>query len=111
MKNASDTICIESQNTQFMSYYVFPKIVEKYGRTRQANDIIRRLRIACWVPKAAITLSEYVILLQQWLHEHASALRFTRIGCLVQTDSRVPQSLDVINIVILCLERRGQVTT
>jgi len=41
--------------------------------------IIRRKRIACWIPRAKNTSSEYVILipfpLQQWLHERASKLR------------------------------------
>ena len=36
-------------------------------------NIIRRMRIACWIPKATDTHSEYAILiafrLQQWLHE------------------------------------------
>jgi len=50
---------------------------EKYCRTRQAtnDNIIRRMRIACWIPKASDIHSEYVILiafpLLQWLHERA----------------------------------------
>ena len=45
--------------------------VEKYCRAGQAtDDNIRRMRIACWLPKATNTHSEYVILialpLQQW---------------------------------------------
>jgi hypothetical protein len=39
---------------------------------------IWRMRIACWIPKATDTHSEYVILiafpLQQWLHNGASVL-------------------------------------
>jgi hypothetical protein len=46
-----------------------------------------RMRIACWIPKATDTHSEYVILvafpLQQLLHERASMLRYTYIECLV----------------------------
>ena len=44
----------------------------------QANTqmTIWRVRIACWIPKARNTHSEYVIViaspLQQWLHERAS---------------------------------------
>ena len=38
-----------------------------------------RMRIACWIPKAINTHSDYVILiaflLQQWLHERASIIR------------------------------------
>ena len=41
---------------------------------------IWRMRIACWIPKATKTHSEHVILVafpqQQWLHEHASTLRY-----------------------------------
>jgi hypothetical protein len=51
--------------------------VEKYGRATQATDdnIIRRMRFACWITKATDTQSEYVILIafprQQWLRERA----------------------------------------
>ena len=61
--------------------------VEKYGRARQATDdnIIRRMRIACCIPKATDTHSEYVILiafpLQQWLCERSSILRLY-VNCL-----------------------------
>ena len=44
-----------------------------------------RMRVACWIPKATNTHSDYVTLiafpLQQWLHEHASMLRHTYNGC------------------------------
>ena len=49
---------------------------------------IWRMRFACWIPKAADTYSEYVILLafqlQQWLHERASVLHYTYITCFVK---------------------------
>jgi hypothetical protein len=45
--------------------------------------------IACWTPKAIVTHSQYVIVidfpLQQWLHESASMLRCTYIACLIET--------------------------
>jgi hypothetical protein len=48
---------------------------------------IRRMRIACWIPKATNIHSAYVILIafpwQQWLHERASMLRYTYIACPV----------------------------
>jgi hypothetical protein len=39
--------------------------VEKYGTARQATDdnIIQRMRFACWITKATDTHSEYVILI------------------------------------------------
>jgi len=44
------------------------------------------MRIACWIPKATNTHSEYVIFidfpLQQWLHQQASILRYTYVACL-----------------------------
>jgi hypothetical protein len=61
--------------------------VGKCGRTRQATDdnIIRRLRIACRIPKATDAHSERVILiaflLQQWALERASMLRL-QLSCL-----------------------------
>ena len=63
--------------------------VQKYCTFRQVTDdnIIRRTRIARWIPKTTNTHSEYVTLnappLQQWLHERASMLRDTWTGCLV----------------------------
>ena len=46
------------------------------------------MRIACWIPKAINTHSEYVTFiafpLQQWLHEPASMLRYTHIDYLAK---------------------------
>ena len=59
------------------------------SRARQATDdnIIRLMRFACWITKATDTNSEHVILiaflLQQWLRERASTLRYSYIVCLV----------------------------
>jgi len=43
--------------------------------------------IACWVPKATVTLSEYVIItafpMEHWLHKHALMLLYMYIACLV----------------------------
>jgi len=63
--------------------------VEKCCKAGQATDdnIIRRMRIACWIPKATNKHSQCVILiafpLQQWLQKRASFLRYTFIACLV----------------------------
>jgi len=49
--------------------------------------VVRRMRIACWIPKATNSHTDCVILidfpLQQWLHERASMLRYTYTACLV----------------------------
>ena len=61
-------------------------MTKKYGRAREATDdnIIRRMRFACWMTKATDTHSEYVVLtafpLQQWLRERAPMLRYTYIA-------------------------------
>jgi hypothetical protein len=63
--------------------------VEKQGKTRWTADenIIQRMRSACWITKATNTHSEHVTLiaipLQQWQHEGLSILRYTYIACLV----------------------------
>ena len=57
----------------------------KYGTVRQATDdnIIRRMRFACWIIKATDTHSEYGILIafprQQWLRERTAMLRYMYI--------------------------------
>ena len=48
-----------------------------YGRAAD-DDITRRMRIACWIPKATDTHSKYITLIafpqQQWLRERVSLL-------------------------------------
>ena len=67
---------------------------------------IWRMRVACWIPKATSTQSEYGIhisfTLQQWLHERASLLGYTYIACLVLTsitscEGKCNQSVDQSN--------------
>jgi len=61
--------------------------VEKYGVARQVTDdnIIERMRIACWLPKATKTHSEYVIITafpnQKLLQERTSMLLSKYIRC------------------------------
>jgi hypothetical protein len=80
--------------------------VEKYGKVRQATDgnIIRRLRFAFLVSKAAHIHPEYVILItfprQQWLHLRASLLRYVYIARLV-TVSRHTLNCLVVSTVSL----------
>jgi len=62
MKNVSDKVCTENQDTRFMSGKCFSKScrlwdnAEKYASVRQVTDgyIIRRMRIACRTIKAKI---------------------------------------------------------
>jgi len=57
--------------------------VEKYDTVRQATDgnIIRRVRIACWIPQATNTHAENAPHIafpwQQRLYERVSILRYT----------------------------------
>jgi hypothetical protein len=68
---------------------VYEIMWNEYVRARQAtgDNIIRRMRFACWITKAIDTHSEYIILiaipLQQRLRERASMSRYTYIACLV----------------------------
>jgi hypothetical protein len=61
--------------------------MEEYCTAGQATDdnVIRRMSIACSIINATNTHSEYVIPIafpgQQWLHECASILLYTRVHC------------------------------
>jgi hypothetical protein len=65
--------------------------VEKYCRAGQATDdnITRCMHSACRISKATNTHSQQVILLafllQQFLHERASTLRYTYTACLISS--------------------------
>jgi len=69
MRNVSDKICRENQNTYFVFSFFFQnpavyeimlKNVVERGRLQMT---IRRIPIACWIPKATNTLLDYVILI------------------------------------------------
>jgi hypothetical protein len=88
MRNFSDKSCSENRNTHFVlsnffseNRAVFEIMWEKYGRTRQATDdnIIRRMRVVCWITRATSTHSDRVTFiafpLQQWLAECTTMLR------------------------------------
>jgi hypothetical protein len=67
-----------------MKYEIMLKNIVEPGRLQMT---IWRMRIACWIPKAINTHSEYVIItvfpLEQWLYERASVLRYTYLDCLL----------------------------
>jgi len=83
-------LVVEKIKTRFVFAYFF---FFKSLRLRLKNIVERGRpqmtiwRIACWIPKATNTHSEYVIFiafpLQQRLHERPSRLRYTYIACLV----------------------------
>jgi hypothetical protein len=97
MTNISEKRCGENQNTHFIFnnlffffdnrvvYEIMWKEVLRAGQ--DTDDIIRRMRFACWISEATNTRSEHVIHIsfprQQWLGERASVLRYTYIACLV----------------------------
>ena len=64
-------------------YEIMWKNILERGRPQMA---IWRMRIACWIPKATNTHSQYVILivfpLQQQLHQRAPMLRYRYSACL-----------------------------
>ena len=58
---------------------------------------IKGMRIACWIPKATNTHSEYAIFCcswrQQWLHEREAASRYTYIAFVVTFDPEMSRLL------------------
>ena len=92
-------------------YEIMWKNVAESGKPQMR---VWRMRIACWVPKAINTHSEYVILIavpvQQRLHERASMLRYTYIACLVR--SSFPSSSESSKwLLILWFTHRNHVST
>ena len=82
------TKVVEKIKTHFIFYNLFfPEILSFLWVNVERNMVepdrpqmtVRRVRIACWIPKATNTYSENVIRtvfpLQYWLQEHASMLR------------------------------------
>ena len=65
-------------------YEITWKNIVQRGRPQMT---IWRKRVACCVPKATTTHSQYVIFIaflqQQWLHERVLMLRYVYIACLV----------------------------
>ena len=94
MRNVSDKICRENQNTYFVFSDFSSKIVSsmrKCGKNIVERDRVQvaiwQMPIACWIPKAKNTHSQYVIPIafpiQKLLHERASISSYTYIVCLV----------------------------
>ena len=81
MRNVPYKSCRENQNTHFVfNNFFFKRAVSEIVWKNmvdwsRSHMTILHMHIACWIPKAANSYSEYVILtafpLQQWLHERA----------------------------------------
>ena len=96
MRNVSDKSCRENQNTHFVfkncfsfeNRAVYGIMWENIVEQDSPLMTIWRMHVAYWTPKATNIHSVCVILIafrmQQWLHERASTLRYTYIGCLVK---------------------------
>jgi len=100
MRNVSDKSCTENQNTHFVFSNFFSEnraVYEIMGKNiverERPQMTIWRMRIACWIPKATNTHSEYVISfavpLQAWLHERASMLRYSKLRVLLCTEENL----------------------
>ena len=88
MRNVSDKSCREFKTHILCSIFFFVSPENLAGYERMLNNknrvghkmTIWRMRIACWIPKATNTHSQYVILIalpqQQCLHERASLLGY-----------------------------------
>jgi len=85
MRNVSDNTCRENQSKHLIFNNFLPEVVlfmSYCGKIRENqtkdDNIIRRMRISCWIAKATDTHSEYVIPTgfprQQWLCDGASIL-------------------------------------
>jgi hypothetical protein len=77
-------LCSITRFRNFAFYEIMWKIIAEPAIPQMT---IWRMRVACLIPKATDTHSEYVTFsafpLQQWLHERASVLCYTYTACLV----------------------------
>ena len=85
MKNASANSCKENQST-ILCLAFLPKIVPFYQIKTTDENIISRMRIACWINKATDTYiqicNNYCFSTgKKWLREHASRLHLY-VHCL-----------------------------
>ena len=97
MRNVSDKICRENENTHFVLnfFYSCPLCgnvgnVQTHCGAGQATDdnVIWRMGFQRWITKATNTHSEYVICIDfstaaMLIRELASTLRYMCIACLV----------------------------
>jgi len=92
-RSVSGKSCRENQNTHLVFNNFFPENIvvseimwKNTAEPDRSQLTIWRMCVACWIPKATDTHTEYVILiafpLQQWLNKRASMLRYTYIDCL-----------------------------
>jgi len=75
---------------------VYEKMLKYFVERGRPQMTIWRMRVACWLPKATNTHSQYVILiafpLQQCLQERPSVLRYTYLACVVHFPSNMPNN-------------------
>ena len=119
-RNVTDKI-VDKIKTRILSNFFFKNVccfwdnLEKYGEPSKPPMTVRRLSIACWIPKATNTYSEYVKLtdfpLQQWLHERASVLGlylnflpFSVCWCFTTECGRFDPSTQQIHLIYLSLQ-------
>jgi hypothetical protein len=71
----------------FLNHAIYEIMWKHTVEAGRSQRIIQSMWIACLIPKAVSTHSEYVILtdfsLQQWLYECTSNLHYTDMACLV----------------------------
>jgi hypothetical protein len=83
MRNISDKLIGENQNTFSVQYLFFQSLsineIMWKNVVEPDDNTVRYMRFACWITKATDTHSDYVIFIafprQQWLLERASMLR------------------------------------
>jgi len=79
---------------------MWENVVER-GR---AQMTIWRVRVACWIPKATDTQSEYVTLLQKLLHEGSLALFILKLAVCLELYWEIKLPLPGVNPVPMQLD-------
>jgi len=93
MRHISEKFIEKSKQILYLTTFLFfekPVFCEIIWKTTvepgKTQMVTLHMRIACWLPKATNTRSEYAIFIvfpqQQWLHEWALTWRYTYVACL-----------------------------
>jgi hypothetical protein len=82
-RNSKHTFYVQWSFSFFEKHTVYEIMWKNVVERDKSQLIILSRRIACWIPKATNTYTQYVISVasqqQQWLHERASMLCYTCI--------------------------------
>jgi hypothetical protein len=110
MRNVSDEICRENQNTHFMfsnflsivfeNRAVYEIMWKNIGEPARPQMTIWRVRIACWIPKATNTHSGYATLRYTYITYDCFRIRYDMIYLTLSNPIFLPTAYSPVLFVL-----------